>query len=73
VSTYLKTYKNGDAFGELALMYNAPRAASINCKTSGKVYALGRAAFSQVVKEATSKKRELYKKVINSIEIFNSI
>ena len=24
--TYLKTYKPGEAFGELALLYNAPRA-----------------------------------------------
>lgn len=54
-------------------MYNAPRAASITCKTAGKVYALDRVVFSQVVKEATTKKRELYKKVLNSIEIFNSI
>ena len=29
---YLKTYKKGEAFGELALMYNAPRAATIVCK-----------------------------------------
>jgi cAMP-dependent protein kinase regulator len=26
---YLKTYKPGESFGELSLLYNAPRAASI--------------------------------------------
>jgi hypothetical protein len=54
-------------------MYNAPRAATIVCKNPGKTYVLDRVVFSQVVKEATSKKRELYKKVLNSIEILHSI
>lgn len=71
--TYLKSYKHGEAFGELALMYNAPRAASIVCKTPGKLYSLGRQAFSQVVKESASKKRDLYKSVLGSIELFSSM
>ena len=29
----LKEYQPGEAFGELALLYNAPRAASISAKT----------------------------------------
>lgn len=70
---YLKTYQHGDAFGELALMYNAPRAATIVVKTPGTLYSLDRITFSQVVKNAATKKRELYKKVIDSIEIFADV
>ena len=54
---YLKTYQRGEAFGELALMYNAPRAATIVSKEEGKLYALDRVVFSQIVKAAAVKKR----------------
>ncbi len=53
----LKTYHKGEAFGELALMYNAPRAATIVSQGDGKLYALDRIAFSQIVKTAAIKKR----------------
>lgn len=49
---YLKTYATGDAFGELALLYNAPRAASIKAKTNGKLFQLDRMTFNHIVKEA---------------------
>lgn len=64
---YLKTYKKGEAFGELALMYNAPRAATILAKGEGKVFALDRITFSQIVKQAAMKKRELYQSVISNV------
>jgi cAMP-dependent protein kinase regulator len=58
--TFLKEYVPGESFGELALLYNAPRAATIKAKTEYKVLRLDRDTFSHIVKDAAQKKREKY-------------
>ena len=47
------------SFGELALMYSAPRSASIIALTDGHLWALHRAAFRQVLVEAKDDRKEL--------------
>jgi cAMP-dependent protein kinase regulator len=54
-------------------MYNAPRAATIKVKTPGTIYSLDRMSFGQIVKGSATKKRELYKTVIDSIDIFADV
>lgn len=55
---FLLEYKKGMAFGELALLYNAPRAASIQATSSGVLFSLDRETFNHIVKEAVIKRRE---------------
>jgi len=80
----LKEYQPGEAFGELALLYNAPRAATIIAKTNCILYSLDRATFSNIVKDAAmyllyylifniSKKREKYEGFLQSVKIFTTI
>lgn len=40
--TFLKRYEAGEAFGELALLYNAPRAATITSDNESLLYVLDR-------------------------------
>ena len=58
--TLLKTYAPGEGFGELALLYNAPRAATITAKSAYTCWRLDRATFNHIVKDAASRKREKY-------------
>jgi len=48
----LKTYVPGESFGELALLYNAPRAATIIAKEESILWCLDRATFGNIVKDA---------------------
>ena len=58
---FVKNYNPGEAFGELALLYNAPRAATIVCESEIAIlFALDRQTFNHIVKDAAMKKRERY-------------
>lgn len=58
--TFLKEYQPGESFGELALLYNAPRAATIKGNTDYTVLRLDRDTFNHIVKDSAAKKREKY-------------
>lgn len=48
-SDAVRAYKKGDYFGELALLNDAPRAATIVCKTDCKVARLDKAGFQRLL------------------------
>lgn len=67
------TYKPGDAFGELAIMYNAPRAATCRVATPAKLWALDRVSFKVIVVAAAMQKRETYKNFLSQVPILESL
>jgi len=71
--TQLKIYKEGESFGELALLYNAPRAATITAKTDCVLWSLDRETFNHIVKDAAIKKREQYESFLMSMEILKDV
>lgn len=70
---YLKTYEPGEAFGELALLYNAPRAATITAKTAALLWELDRQTFNHIVKDAAQKKRDKYEDFLATVPILQSM
>jgi signal transduction histidine kinase len=53
-SRLLTTLSPGDFFGEMALIHNAPRAATVSAKTALTTLELDKAAFDKVIHKSTS-------------------
>ena len=45
----VQSYAKDTCFGELALLYNSPRACSVRCTSDAEIYGLGRLAFRKLV------------------------
>ena len=69
----VKKYEPGDSFGELALLYNAPRAATIRTVNDVITWVLDRETFNNIVKDAAQKKREKYENFLKNVEILSTI
>ncbi|KAI5795287.1 cyclic nucleotide-binding-like protein [Geopyxis carbonaria] len=64
----------GGSFGELALMYNAPRAATVTSTTTQNVlWALDRVTFRRILMEDTFKRRRMYEAFLEEVPILSSL
>mmetsp|Transcript_73739 Transcript_73739/g.196538 ORF Transcript_73739/g.196538 Transcript_73739/m.196538 type:complete len:388 (+) Transcript_73739:67-1230(+) len=69
----VKTCQPGDCFGELSLLYNCPRAASVVTRTSATLWSLDRETFNNIVKEAAQQKREKHDAFLKTVRIFSTM
>lgn len=66
-------YGPNGSFGELALMYNAPRAATIISTQDSVLWALDRVTFRRILMENTSKKRRMYERFLEDLTLLSSL
>jgi len=69
----VKTVRAGDVFGELALLYNCPRAASVEAKEKCQLWQLDRDTFNHIVKEAAQKKRARYDAFLSKVPLLQNM
>ncbi|KAM6417443.1 cAMP-dependent protein kinase type II-beta regulatory subunit [Pluvialis apricaria] len=67
------TYDNRGSFGELALMYNTPRAATIIATSPGAIWGLDRVTFRRIIVKNNAKKRRMYENFIESLPFLKSL
>jgi hypothetical protein len=69
----VKNYAAGDAFGELALMYNCPRAATVKCTGSGTLWALDRSTFRAILCSSQASGNAELQAFLGSVELLASL
>jgi cAMP-dependent protein kinase regulator len=63
----------GDVFGELSLLYNSPRAASVETSSDSILWKLDRSTFTHVVRDSASRKRERYEAFLQSVPLLRTV
>ncbi|XP_068714525.1 cAMP-dependent protein kinase type II regulatory subunit-like isoform X1 [Montipora foliosa] len=67
------SYNEKGSFGELALMYNTPRAATIVATSEGILWALDRNTFRRILLKAAAKKRKIHEALLESVPMLKEI
>jgi len=66
-------YKAGDSFGELALMYNTPRAATVQCIAGGSLWAIDRELFRNVLVSNSQQQAENTSQFLKSVSFLSTL
>ncbi|VDM34248.1 unnamed protein product [Hydatigera taeniaeformis] len=69
----VKVYEDEGFFGELALMYNSPRSATVTAVTEGILWALSRQSFRRHVLAHAAKRRRAFIELLHSVPILQDL
>ncbi|KAK5698928.1 hypothetical protein LTR97_006577 [Elasticomyces elasticus] len=63
----------GGSFGELALMYNAPRAATVVSEGPGVLWQLDRGTFRRIIMDSAFQRRRMYESFLTEVPLLSSL
>ncbi|XP_039216685.1 cAMP-dependent protein kinase type I-beta regulatory subunit isoform X3 [Crotalus tigris] len=63
----------GGSFGELALIYGTPRAATVKAKTDLKLWGIDRDSYRRILMGNTLRKRKMYEEFLSKVSILGSL
>jgi cAMP-dependent protein kinase regulator len=64
---------SGGSFGELALMYNAPRAATVMSSEPSTLWALDRVTFRRILMDSAFQRRRLYEGFLEEVPLLSTL
>ncbi|XP_038067660.1 cAMP-dependent protein kinase regulatory subunit-like isoform X3 [Patiria miniata] len=67
------TIGEGGSFGELALIYGTPRAATVKAKGDLKLWGIDRDSYRRILMGSTLRKRKLYETFLSKVSILESL
>ncbi len=66
-------FDNKGSFGELALLYNMPRSATVTAVEEGTLWAMDRGSFRRIVLKSAFKKRKMYEELLEAVPMLKSL
>mmetsp|Transcript_6142 Transcript_6142/g.14255 ORF Transcript_6142/g.14255 Transcript_6142/m.14255 type:complete len:788 (+) Transcript_6142:66-2429(+) len=69
----VETVRPGGSFGELALLYLVPRAATVIATEAGVVWVIDRANFKNILMKSSAAQLEIYVKLLNTVEVLTPL
>ncbi|ELU09594.1 hypothetical protein CAPTEDRAFT_218610 [Capitella teleta] len=70
---YVSTIGEAGSFGELALIYGTPRAATVKAKTDIKLWGIDRNSYRRILMGSTIRKRKMYEEFLSKVSILESL
>jgi len=69
----VSTIGEGGSFGELALIYGTPRAATVRALSKVKLWGIDRDSYRRILMDSTMKKRRMYEDLLSKVSILGNL